>query len=234
VTLMSALPLGFALGLRHATDADHVAAIGALLRRETSALRAARLAASWGLGHTITFLAIGVAVVGADVHITAGCERIGEGLVALMLIGLGVWTALRARASEPRAGAPWRPVVVGVVHGLGGSAGVALLALTTLPSRAGALRYLGHFCAGTVAGMVSLTVLLSMPLRWSHRRFGGPPRLLVLAAAALSVTLGVTIGARALAAMTSRRLAGSSYHQPTGESMRPTRAAMLAQHPRAT
>jgi hypothetical protein len=198
VTPLSGLLLGFALGLRHATDADHVAAIGTLLRREMSVRRATRLAASWGMGHTVTFLALGLAIVGAGVHVSERFERIAEALVAAMLIGLGV-SALRDRGQQPPAFAAWRPVAVGVVHGLGGSAGVALLAVTTIPSRGGAVAYLALFCAGTVVGMVALTILLSMPLGWTQRRFGGTPRFVVLAAAGLSVCLGLELGARALA-----------------------------------
>lgn len=192
MTLAWAVVLGFVLGLRHATDADHVVAIGTLLHREPSPLRAARLAAFWGLGHALTFVALGLAIVVADVHLPTRFEAVAELLVAAMLIGLGVWTL--GRAKRPSVGAVrWRPALVGIVHGLGGSAAVALLALTALPSRAGALAYIGLFCVGTVAGMIALTVALSLPLGWTRRRYGGVPRLVIVGAALLSIGFGIAL-----------------------------------------
>ena len=100
---------------------------------------------------------------------------------------------------RPALGVPrWRPVLVGIVHGLGGSAGVALLALTTVPSRAGALVYLGLFCVGTVAGMIALTVALSLPLGWSHRRYGAVPRAVIVGAALLSIGFGIALAVDAV------------------------------------
>lgn len=192
MTLAWAIVLGFVLGLRHATDADHVVAIGTLLHREPSPARAARLAAFWGLGHTVTFIALGLAIVVAGVHPPARFERLAELFVAAMLIGLGAWTIRRVR--QPAHHVPrWRPVLVGIVHGLGGSAGVALLALTTVPSRVGALAYLALFCVGTIAGMMALTVALSLPLGWSQRRYGAVPRSVIVGAALLSIGFGIAL-----------------------------------------
>ena len=199
MTLGWAILLGLGLGLRHATDADHVVAIGTLLHREASPLRAARLAALWGLGHTLTFVALGLLIVVADMRVPPAFERLAEGTVAVMLIGLGGWSIARARRREVQNTLRWRPVVIGVVHGLGGSAAVALLALTTIGSRAGALLYLALFCAGTVLGMMCLTVVLALPLGWSQRKYGDVPRTFVLAVSLASVAFGVAVGLRALA-----------------------------------
>jgi nickel/cobalt transporter (NicO) family protein len=196
VTFAWAIALGFALGLRHATDADHVVAIGTLLPREPSPAHAARLAAFWGLGHTLTFVALGLAIVVGGVHLPARFERVAELSVAAMLLGLGAWTLHRVR--RPMVGVPrWRPVLVGIVHGLGGSAGVALIALTTVPSRGGALAYLAVFCLGTVAGMIALTVALSLPLGWTVRRYGAVPRAAIVGAALLSIGFGVALAVHA-------------------------------------
>ena len=192
MTLAWAIVLGFVLGLRHATDADHVAAIGTMLHREPTKARAARLAAFWGLGHTITFAALGVAVIALDVRMPPRFERFAEIAVAAMLVVLGAQTLARLR--RPRAAvARWRPMLIGVIHGLAGSAGVSLLALTTISSRAGALTYLALFGAGTVAGMVLLTVALSVPLRWGLRRHGSVPHAFIALAALASMGLGVAI-----------------------------------------
>ena len=197
MTLGWAILLGLGLGLRHATDADHVVAIGTLLHREASPLRAARLAALWGLGHTLTFVALGLLIVVADMRVPPAFDRLAEGTVAVMLIGLGGWSIVRAWRREVQDTLRWRPVVIGVVHGLGGSAAVALLALTTIGSRAGALLYLALFCAGTVLGMMCLTVVLALPLGWSQRKYGDVPRTLVLAVSLASVAFGVAVGLRA-------------------------------------
>jgi nickel/cobalt transporter (NicO) family protein len=95
VTLAWPIMLGFVLGLRHATDADHVVAVGTLLHREPSPMRAARLAAFWGLGHTLTFVSLGLAIVVAGVHLPTRFEGVAALFVATMLIALGAWTIRR-------------------------------------------------------------------------------------------------------------------------------------------
>ncbi len=197
--MSAALPLflGFGLGLRHATDADHLAAIGTLLHREPTPLRAARLAAVWGLGHSLTFLGLGLVVVLFGVRVPPSFERATEGAVAAMLVVLGALTLVRARRAGG-GGATWRPLLVGVTHGLAGSAGIAIVALTTVPTTAGALGYLACFGVGTVLGMMALTTLVALPIRWSVHRRGEVPRLVVSLAAAGSIALGVGLGAAAL------------------------------------
>ena len=194
VSLAWAILFGFGLGLRHATDPDHVVAIGTLLHREASPIRAARLAASWGLGHTLTFVTLGLLVVVAGLRLPSGFDRAAEGAVAIMLIGLGSWSIARAWRPPAQGALRWRPVVIGIVHGLGGSTAVALLALTTIASRAGALLYVALFCVGTVLGMVVLTVALALPLGWSQRRYGQVPRAFVVVLSLASIALGVVVG----------------------------------------
>ena len=198
MTLTWALLLGFGLGLRHATDADHVVAVGTLLRHDASPVRAARVAVLWGLGHTLTFFGLGILIVAAGVRVPLRFERVGEGVVAAMLIGLGT-LALRRSQASPAAGVGLRPVFIGVVHGLAGSAGIALLALATIPSTLGALVYLALFGVGTVAGMVLLTAFLSFPLGSMTRTRKGTPRLAVLVAAVMSIGLGASLGYHVLA-----------------------------------
>ena len=175
MTLSWALLLGFGLGLRHATDADHVVAVGTLLRHDASPVRAARVAVLWGLGHTLTFFSLGILIVAAGVRIPLRFEQLGEGGVAVMLIGLGVWTLRKPRAVAHAPGVGLRPLLVGVVHGLAGSAGIALLALTAIPSTLGALVYLALFGVGTVAGMLLLRPL-SPCLSGGSRGRGGRRR----------------------------------------------------------
>lgn len=208
----SAVVLGFALGLRHATDADHLAAISTLLggRGVRGAITTAGL---WGLGHSATFWGLGLAIVASGVRLPASYERGFDLLVAAMLVGLGGWQIWRLRrgshgepahgpehasaAGDSRGGTGrWRPMLVGVIHGLAGSAGVALVALMTLPTRLGALLYLLLFGLGVVAGMMLLTALMSWPLAWSARRSGGLHRgvQLVVSVASVGTGLAVALG----------------------------------------
>lgn len=204
MTGLSVLMLGLGLGLRHAVDADHVVVVSALLQREPGALRAARIAALWGAGHSISFLGVGLVVVLAGVRVPPELEAIAELLVAAMLMGLGGWHLVRSLskaappAGEPAARAYARPVLVGVVHGLAGSAGIALLVSATIASRAWAAAYLALFGLGTVMGMVMLTAVLAWPIAWTMRREGSARRVVGAASALLSVALGAAIAVEAV------------------------------------
>jgi nickel/cobalt transporter (NicO) family protein len=199
MTIDSALALGFGLGLRHALDADHLVAIGTLLQRDPRAARAATLAALWGLGHSMTFLGVGLVVVLAEIRVPAGLDRVATLLVAVMLVALGARSLCRLRSSAAPPRPSWGPLLVGVVHGLAGSAAITLLALTTIPSRLQALAYLALFAAGSSLGMIGLTVALSRPLVWSVRRGDRAATIAMAAAAGLSVALGVCLGAEVIA-----------------------------------
>ena len=122
--------LGFLLGLRHATDADHVVAVTTIVTRERTFARAAWIGGLWGIGHSLTVLVVGGALVAFRLVIP---PRLGLGLefaVALMLILLGFSNLRPASAGAPKAHphehpprlSGWRPVLVGIVHGLAGSA----------------------------------------------------------------------------------------------------------------
>jgi hypothetical protein len=202
---LSVLLLGIGLGLRHATDADHLVVVFALVQREPGVWRAARIAALWGAGHTVAFLALGLLIVLAEVRIPEAFEHGAELLVALMLIGFGIWHLVRSRGtgageSMPSvAGASARPLVIGLVHGLAGSAGIALLAATTIGSRPLAFAYLGLVALGTVIGMVVLTVLMSRPVSWTMRREGCLRSAITVVAAMLSIGLGLAVLVRVAA-----------------------------------
>ncbi len=197
MTDLAVLLLGIGLGLRHATDADHVVVVCALVQREPGVWKAARVAALWGAGHTLSFLALGLLIVLVGVRVPDAFERGAELLVAFMLIGFGVWHLAHDRfvgtaRAVPGAGAA-RPVAIGLVHGLAGSAGVALLAVTTIGSPADAVMYLGLVALGTVIGMVALTIVMSRPISWTMRREGHLKNAVTLLAALVSIALGVTL-----------------------------------------
>ena len=189
---LTAIALGALLGLRHATDADHVVAVTAIVARERRLSRAAWVGALWGVGHTLTLLVVGGAIVAFRLVIP---PRIGLGLefgVALMLILLG-YQNLRAGNDAPSARPAVRPFLVGLVHGLAGSAAVALLVLATIRDTLSALAYLLVFGLGTVAGRVAVTVLLAAPAMYVGARVNRLQAGIRFAAGARSIAFGVLL-----------------------------------------
>ncbi len=194
----TAILLGALLGLRHATDADHVVAVTAIVTRERSLGSAARIGAMWGIGHTLTLVAVGGTIVAFRLVIP---PRIGLGLefgVAVMLILIG-FTNLRQTPDGGRRTAGIngtggiRPFVVGLVHGLAGSAAVALLVLATIRETLPALAYLALFGLGTIAGMVAVTTLLAAPAMYAGARVARLHGGIRVAAGALSIAFGVLL-----------------------------------------
>jgi high-affinity nickel-transport protein len=200
MTFLALLAVGFFLGMRHATDADHVVAVSTIVSREGTTRSAMLVGALWGLGHTATILVVGGALVIFGLVIPPRLGLSMELSVAIMLIVLGAMNvsgALRriaeaahdhnspvAAAGNPPAvprrvglfaglahGRRLRPVVVGVVHGLAGSAAVALIVLTTIRDARWAILYLGVFGAGTVLGMMLLTTAMAAPVAAASKRF---------------------------------------------------------------
>jgi high-affinity nickel permease len=193
VSLVTALGLGLTLGLRHALDADHVAAVSTLVARERGLARSALLGAFWGAGHTLALLGAGIAVVAFKLTITPGVEAALERAVGLVLAVLGGHVLLRALGgllvhgpehthggvthchAHGHLGSPdaahlhlvrlgGRPFLVGLLHGLAGSAALTLLVLGTIPSPIGALVYILVFGVGSTAGMLLLSGLVGLPV----------------------------------------------------------------------
>ncbi len=210
MTLLAILALGFFLGMRHATDSDHVVAVTTIVSRERSPLAALWLGALWGLGHTATILVVGGAIVLFGWVIPPRVGLSMEFSVALMLIVLGVMNlsgalsgikGAAAQAHHHDAGEAavrhthvrgrLRPLVIGVVHGLAGSAAVALLVLATIKTAGTALIYLTVFGAGTVAGMMLLTAAMSVPVRVLSRRFSNAEQTLGRVAGLVSIAFGL-------------------------------------------
>jgi high-affinity nickel permease len=179
------------LGMRHALEPDHLAAVSTLASEERGGLKASlRLGAFWGLGHTLALLLVGgsLAVLGAQMPARLGFAF--ELLVALMICTLGVRAMMRAVA-EGRAGsehthahgglththaAPsehlhlsrWtlatRPLLIGLMHGLAGSGALTALVMAELPTAGARLSYIALFGAGSVVGMSLLTGLAGVPM----------------------------------------------------------------------
>lgn len=195
MTVLPALALGVALGVRHATDADHVAAVGTILTRSGSARRAAIVGITWGLGHSASVLLVGGALVLLRLPMPARVALALEFLAALMLIVLGVRSLLH-RGQQTSEVSRARPALVGIVHGLAGTATLALLALAATDDAAAAAVYLLSFCAGTVAGMTLVTALLSLGARFGSVRLPAFDRGFRVVAGIASVAIGVLLAHR--------------------------------------
>jgi high-affinity nickel-transport protein len=193
--LLPILFLGVILGMRHATDADHVVAVTTIVTRQRSVADAMRIGALWGVGHTLTILLVGGAIIVLGVVIPPRLGLAMEFAVAVMLIGLGAYNLLgrRGEAAPPSAA---RPMLVGVVHGLAGSAAIALLVLTTIPEPRWALGYLLLFGLGTIGGMMGVTGAVAAPMALTLGRFDKLNRSLQLVSGTLSVALGLALAAQ--------------------------------------
>jgi high-affinity nickel-transport protein len=245
ITLLSIIALGFFLGMRHATDPDHVIAVTTIVSRQRSMRHATLIGALWGLGHTLTILVVGSAIILFGIVIPARVGLTMELSVGLMLILLGVlnlsgimrWineTLIPSQPghhshphghgdyihSHPHGHSPenhghpeeatpvgWmdrvfgrmglyqilRPLAVGIVHGLAGSAAVALLVLATIRVPSWAVLYLLVFGIGTVAGMMLITAAIAIPFTLSENRFAQLSRGLGLASGLVSLAFGLFI-----------------------------------------
>lgn len=214
MTLVAILALGFFLGMRHATDADHVVAVATIVSREGKARGAMLVGALWGIGHTVTILLVGGAIVLFGIVIPPRLGLSMEFSVAIMLVVLGALNATgavrrieevaRTGAAVPHAGSPatdpsqlgaprWRarPLLVGCVHGLAGSAAIALLVLATIRDALSAIFYLLVFGVGTVTGMALLTTAMAIPIAAASRRVGALDQKLARATGLVSIGFGL-------------------------------------------
>jgi hypothetical protein len=245
---LAILAIGFFLGMRHATDPDHVIAVSTIVSRERSIMKAGLIGILWGVGHTLTILAVGAAIVLLGLVIPARVGLTMEFSVGLMLILLGVlnlsgamkWLSEKfAPAHPPHSGehvhvhghgahvhfhrhmhglgeehhgaslAPphWlrasfarlgpyhslRPLLIGIVHGLAGSAAVALLVLGTIREPHWAVFYLLVFGVGTIAGMMLITAAFAIPFSVAGDKFAWLNRSLVTGSGVLSLAFGLFV-----------------------------------------
>lgn len=196
--LLSVTLLGFLLGMRHATDPDHVVAVTTIVSQQRSFGRAARTGVLWGIGHTITILLVGGAIIVLKVQLSAIPPRLGLSLefaVAVMLVVLGLLTL--AGSERQVADSMARPLTVGFIHGLAGSAAVATLPQVALiPNPAWAVTYLAVFGVGTIAGMLLITASIAAPSLLAVNRFAGLNRALRLASGMASILFGLFLAHR--------------------------------------
>lgn len=191
LSLLSILTLGFLLGMRHATDPDHVVAVSTIVTQRPQLSRASLIGVLWGIGHTATILLVGGAIVIFRLAIPPRLGLAMEFAVALMLIVLGALT-LTGR-TIPALQSALRPLLVGFVHGLAGSAFVAMLVLAAIPSAAWGIAYLAVFGVGTIVGMMLVTMAIALPAAASAKRFVSVQRGLRFASGVVSIALGLVL-----------------------------------------
>jgi cytochrome c biogenesis protein CcdA len=185
MTLFAILALGFFLGMRHATDSDHVIAVTTIVSRARSARAALGIGALWGLGHSATMLIVlgAMNLSGALSQINRAAHPHDHGPEA-------------APTTRQRLPGFLRPLTIGVVHGLAGSAAVTLLVLATIKSASMALLYLAIFGAGTVAGMMLLTVAMALPIAALSSRFARAEQLMARVTGLVSLAFGLFLAYR--------------------------------------
>jgi hypothetical protein len=196
--LFGVLVLGFLLGMRHATDPDHVVAVTTIVTQQRSLVRAARTGVLWGIGHTATILLVGGAIIVLKLQLSGIPPRLGLSLefaVAVMLVVLGLMTL--AGGERRVVDSTARPITVGFVHGLAGSAAVATLPQVALiPNPVWAVGYLAVFGVGTIAGMMLITASIAAPALVATRRFDGMNRGLRIASGVASIAFGLFLAHR--------------------------------------
>ncbi len=243
--------LGFFLGMRHATDPDHVVAVTTIVARHRSRTGGALIGAVWGVGHTLTILVVGAGIVLLGWVIPPRVGLALELAVGVMLVALGLATLADGTAGvrpmanpgghdhervhvhahphgdyvhthahghdpESHPHAPdqtplarldrWlgalgtyrlvRPLIVGIVHGLAGSAAVALLVLATIRDPRWSMLYLVVFGVGTIAGMMLVTAVVAWPFARAGARVATMQRGLRMAAGLVSVAFGLFVAYR--------------------------------------
>jgi len=165
------------LGLRHAFDSDHVAAITTMVTGGCSPRQAAAVGASWGVGHAAAVVVLGAGLLWAGVQVPASMAVAFDLLVVGLMVVLGA-RALRSGvpaeggAAQKRRRSSLRALGVGVIHGLSGTAAVALLALTRVPSQAHGVGFLLIFSIAATLSMTGISFLLALPLAAATRRSG--------------------------------------------------------------
>ncbi|WFU19708.1 urease accessory protein [Bradyrhizobium sp. CB3481] len=227
------LGLGFLLGMQHALEADHIAAVSSIAARRSHVADIVKHGLTWGLGHTLTLFVFAGAAILLGRAIPETVARPLETAVGLMLVGLGVhvlWRLWRDRVHFHRHGhadgtvhfhahshagetAPharnvhahdhgfrWRTLLVGLMHGMAGSAALLVLAVTQASSPMAGLGYIALFGIGSMIGMGALSTVIAVPLAISARSLTWANRALQGAVGLATVAIGITTVVETVAA----------------------------------
>lgn len=218
------LGFGFLLGLKHATEADHLAAVSTIVSERKSLWSSAFVGGLWGLGHTISLFLAGIFVLILNFEINERTERILEFCVGIMLLLLGL-NVLRkilqgghlhfhthehgsrehvhphlhehgkTDEADTHHGFKFNPrsVIIGMIHGLAGSAGMMLLYLPTIETTSLKLIYIVIFGIGSIGGMMLMSFIVGLPFHFTAKNFNRLNYVLQAVAGFISVGLGLYI-----------------------------------------
>jgi ABC-type nickel/cobalt efflux system permease component RcnA len=220
-TLITTLFFGFILGMEHALDADHVVAVSTIVSHSRSLWRSSLIGIVWGVGHTLTLLMVGLIVLLFKVNIPESWALSMEFLVGVVLVALGgqiLWHYRRKKVhahvhshdgevhvhfhshalgqGHDHEHSPSRlrkPLLVGMIHGLAGSAALMLLVLTTVRSTPQGLLFLFIFGVGSICGMLLMSTLVALPFALTAARFQGINEAVRIVAGVVSIVLGSSI-----------------------------------------
>ncbi len=227
------LGLGFLLGMQHALEADHIAAVSSIASRRSEVADIVKHGLTWGVGHTLTLFAFAGAAILLGHAIPEHLSRPLETAVGLMLVGLGghvlwrLWrdrvhfhrhhhrdgmvhfhahshageTVPHAKARHAHAhGFRWRTLLVGLMHGMAGSAALLVLTVTQASSPVAGLVYIALFGIGSMVGMGLLSTVIAVPIAISARWLTWANRGLQAATGLVTIAIGLhTIVATTLA-----------------------------------
>jgi hypothetical protein len=221
--MFAVLGLGFLLGMQHALEADHIAAVSSIAARRSDVADIVKHGLTWGLGHTLTLFAFAGAAILLGHAIPDTLARPIETAVGLMLVGLGahvLWRLWRDRVHfhahrhgdgishihvHSHAGDPaphkasahqhahgfrWRSLLVGLMHGMAGSAALIVLAVSQVASPAAGMAYVLLFGVGSMLGMGALSVVIAVPLAVSARWLTWANRALQAGVGAITIAIG--------------------------------------------
>ena len=223
--MLGILSLGFLLGMQHALEADHIAAVSSIAARRSEVADIVKHGLTWGLGHTLTLFVFAGAAILVGHAIPEHLSRPLETAVGIMLVGLGahlLWRLWRdrvhfhrhrhddgtvhihahshagetiphARASHEHAhhGFRWRTLLVGLMHGMAGSAALLVLTVTQAPNAAIGLGYVALFGLGSMIGMGLLSSVIAVPIAISARWLTFANRGLQAAVGLVTIAIGV-------------------------------------------
>lgn len=194
-TLLLTFVASLLLGMRHATDPDHIVAVSTIVARERSMWRASGIGVSWGLGHTLTIFLVGGAIIVFKLAFTPRLGLSMEFTVAIMLVMLGVLNLMNVRPTSTRA-MTLRPFFIGIVHGLAGSAAATLLILPLIEDVRWAVFYLVVFGLGTIAGMATITFAIAAPSVYAAHRVERVQRWIRIGSGAISLAFGLYLAVK--------------------------------------
>jgi sulfite exporter TauE/SafE len=220
LSTFSVLLIGFVLGLQHATEADHLAAVSTIVSEKKNLFSASIVGGLWGVGHTISLFTVGLMVIFLKLQISESVEAKLEAVVGAMLVILGLNAFRKLFASKAvhahvheHGGhvhthfhthgekqnekshhrlSP-RSILIGMVHGLAGSAALMLLVVPTIASPYVAMLYILIFGVGSIGGMMAMSFLIGLPFHFTANRFDFLNKGIRLCAGIFSLGLGMTI-----------------------------------------